>query len=76
MSRLEIHVLTEKYRDGEYASHTLVTAQDPDPMVRASMVQSGAHAAAMMVSGHTRAISTDRQTDFLLDQPNRRLIGE
>jgi len=76
MSQLEIHVLTGKNREGDYVSHSVVVANDPDAMIRASMIDSGAKAAALMVAGHTRAIADETTTHQMLDYQNRRLIGE
>ena len=76
MSQLEIHVLTGKNHEGDYVSHSVVVANDPDAMIRASMIDSGAKAAAMMVAGHTRAIADETTTHQVLAMEHRRLIGE
>lgn len=76
MSQLKIHVLTGKNREGDYVSHSVVAANDPDAMIRASMIDSGAKAAAIMVAGHTRALADETTTHQMLDHQTRRLIGE
>ena len=76
MSTLEIHVLTGKNREDDYVSHSVVVAHDPDSLIRASMIDSGAKAAAMMVVGHSRALSDESTTHQVLDYQERRLIGE
>ena len=76
MSQLEIHVLTGKNREGDYVSHSVIAANDPDAMIRASMIDSGAKAAAMMVAGHARAIADETATHQRIEYRNQRLIGE
>ncbi len=76
MSQLEIHVLTGKNQQGDYISHSVVVAHDPDSMIRASMIESGAKAAAIMATGHTRALTDETTTHQMLDHQTRRLLGE
>ena len=76
MSTLEIHVLTGKNQQGDYVSHSVVVAKDPNAMIRASMIESGAKAAAVMATGHTRAISSEIKTYQTLSDQTRRLLGE
>ncbi len=76
MSKLEIHVYTGKNNDGNYESHSFIQASDPNSRVRASMVESGAKAAAMMSSSHTKSLSHEKTTSQMLDYRSQKLIGE
>jgi hypothetical protein len=76
MSKLEIHVYTGKNNDGSYESHSFIQASDQSSRVRASMVESGAKAAAMMATSHTKSLSHEKTTNQMLDYQTRKLIGE